>query len=287
MMRHRIGYGALLIAIMLVLFWLEYRVLHLWKGLAVAAVVTVLGLVGLLEYDRLVRRCGFKPFTGVAMAAAGVLFAWIAVSIVRYPHVADVAPDWWWIGTIGGLFFAAAMIGDRRRRLGDLGVTLLGLVAVVLGLAQFVVLEQKYGLPILVLTLAAVKLNDMAGYFAGSFFGRYHPFKELSPNKSVAGFGAGWLVSIGLGVLYATLFVPRADLAHPLTVVQGVVFGLAVGVAGQLGDLFESYIKRQADAKDSGQVLPAFGGVLDMIDSPLLAGPVALVVLNAFGPAGG
>jgi phosphatidate cytidylyltransferase len=80
-----------------------------------------------------------------------------------------------------------------------------------------------------------------------------------------------------LAVIVASLFAEFSDI---IGYGRAAVFGLAVAVTGQLGDLLESMLKRDAGSKDSGALVPEFGGMLDLLDSPLLAGPVAYLILT-------
>jgi phosphatidate cytidylyltransferase len=104
----------------------------------------------------------------------------------------------------------------------------------------------------------------------------------VSPGKSWEGFVAGLLA--GVGVAFVVLYRDRDEF---LSVPQSLALGAAVAVAGVLGDLFESAVKRDLGVKDSGSILAGHGGVLDRVDSLLFAGPAAYAVLLAFGAVGG
>jgi len=95
----------------------------------------------------------------------------------------------------------------------------------------------------------------------------------LSPGKSWEGLAGGLALAAGVGALGAWLLTRTGTPAF------GALFGLIVGLAGQFGDLCESLLKRSAGAKDSASLVPTFGGILDIIDSPLLAAPPAVLLL--------
>lgn len=121
--------------------------------------------------------------------------------------------------------------------------------------------------------LAAAKVGDAGAFFVGSRLGRHKLAPRTSPNKTVEGAIGGLAASVlGTGII-ALLFGLEGSVAF------WVLFGLVVGVASQFGDLVASAIKRSAGAKDSGHLLPAVGGVLDVVDSPLMAAPVAFWLL--------
>jgi len=120
----------------------------------------------------------------------------------------------------------------------------------------------------LALTIFVPKLGDVGAYFTGRFFGRHRMTPTLSPKKTWEGFAGGILVSVITAVVLSFW-------TDSLSVPFAVGFGLTVGLAGVLGDLAESLLKRDAGAKDAARSVPGFGGVLDVIDSILLAGPVA------------
>jgi phosphatidate cytidylyltransferase len=127
------------------------------------------------------------------------------------------------------------------------------------------------------LTLAAVVLSDTGGYAVGVFLGRHKMAPAISPGKSWEGFaGSLGSTAVGCAVLVALLFdVPWW---------HGAVLGLAVSAAAVLGDLAESMIKRDLGVKDMSNLLPGHGGLMDRLDSILLAAPVTYALLGLLAP---
>jgi phosphatidate cytidylyltransferase len=126
------------------------------------------------------------------------------------------------------------------------------------------------GTGLLVACLAVSKLSDVGAYLAGRKIGRTKLIPRISPNKTWEGLAAGIALSIGVSfVLWAVGLLPFGAAWHVS------LFGFLVGVMGALGDLAESLLKRGSGVKDTGAVVPGFGGVLDVIDSLLLSAPVA------------
>jgi phosphatidate cytidylyltransferase len=126
----------------------------------------------------------------------------------------------------------------------------------------------------LALTVFVPKCGDIGAYFTGKFLtgrilGRHRMTPQLSPSKTWQGAVGGILASIGVAIAIAAI---GPVLPNTLSVVG---FGLTVGVAGILGDLAESLLKRDRQTKDASTSVPGFGGVLDVIDSMLFAAPVA------------
>ncbi len=119
--------------------------------------------------------------------------------------------------------------------------------------------------------------GDIAALYVGRSLGRHKLAPEVSPAKSWEGSIASTVTSVIYGALYFPRLLPSAPLAEAL--------GLTViaNIAGQLGDLCESAIKRGAGVKDSGNLLPGHGGWLDRLDSSLFALPVVYLVVSNFG----
>jgi phosphatidate cytidylyltransferase len=133
----------------------------------------------------------------------------------------------------------------------------------------FVLIWQlPQGVHWILLTIAVTALGDTAAYYVGSLWGRHKLLPKVSPNKTVEGAAAGLAGNVAGALMYGWLFFPT------WLSFAGLPLALLVGVAGQLGDLSESMLKRGAGVKDSGQLLPGHGGVLDRLDSLLFAAPV-------------
>jgi phosphatidate cytidylyltransferase len=121
---------------------------------------------------------------------------------------------------------------------------------------------------------ASIWLCDSAAYFAGRALGRTKLFERVSPKKTWEGAAAGFVFAIGAFLLARVLVLPY------LTVTSAVVCGAIVGVFGQVGDLAESLLKRDAGVKDSSALIPGHGGVLDRFDSLLFVSPLVFLYLD-------
>lgn len=135
--------------------------------------------------------------------------------------------------------------------------------------------EGHLGIVPLASLVAAVKGGDIAAYVVGSLFGRRKMAPRLSPGKTWEGAVASVTASAAAAWIVIEWAAPGIA-ARPLGGAVG--YGLVVGVAGLLGDLAESFLKRELGAKDSGHALAALGGVLDLADSLLLAAPIAWIL---------
>jgi phosphatidate cytidylyltransferase len=141
--------------------------------------------------------------------------------------------------------------------------------------------SRSYGPWILLTTLFVAKLNDIGGYVFGSLLGGPKLCAGVSPGKTVSGAFGGLFLGV-LGAWAGFRFIPT--LAGSLSLERVLIFGVVVSVASQLGDLAESLVKRASGVKDSGALLPAFGGIFDLVDSFIFAGPVGYTLLRLWAP---
>ena len=132
--------------------------------------------------------------------------------------------------------------------------------------------HPEWGVGALIYLVLVVKGNDSGAYLVGRKLGKT-PLSAVSPNKTREGAIGGLVLGTILGVATVALS------ATPFSLLGAIPLSLAIGVAGQLGDLGESALKRGTGVKDSGGLIPAFGGILDLLDSLLLAGPLLWAIL--------
>ncbi len=123
---------------------------------------------------------------------------------------------------------------------------------------------------------------DSFAYFIGSAYGKHKIFKKISPSKSVEGTVAGMVMATFGGVLIPFLVNSYSHHFLNFTPWQGAIVGAIVGVAAQVGDLFESKIKRNVGIKDSSSLIPGHGGVFDRIDSMFYALPSFFLIVQLF-----
>lgn len=179
---------------------------------------------------------------------------------------------------------------------------------------------KQDGAWLLLIAVLVTKASDIGAFFVGTLLGKHKIAPHISPAKTIEGTVGGLLASACAAMLivragmWANLWLSQQPAPHvggpepadanvlyesvrllyestrafaaPLAngglspTVRALIFGLFMSVAGQIGDLFESCFKRDADVKDSGRVIPRFGGILDLVDSPLFSLPVAWVLLT-------
>jgi len=125
------------------------------------------------------------------------------------------------------------------------------------------------GMTWIFLLLAIIFAGDISAYYVGSYLGRHKLNPAISPGKTIEGAIGGLVGNLLVGSIGKIFFLPTLSWG------SAVLFFLAVGLAGQVGDLFESEFKRSSKIKDSGGLLPGHGGFLDRIDALLFASPVA------------
>ncbi len=225
---------------------------------------------GLYEYFTMLERKGIKiyKYFGIGM---GII---IPLSIMfRF----EPTKSWELLFIVLALLFLILMQFKRRKNSGvivDISTTLFGILYVSWFFSFLIKIRYlDAGLGFLAVLLLITKLGDIGAYLIGANFGKHPLIPRISPNKTVEGAFGGLFFSI-IGALASKSFLGFGYL-------QLIFIGLGLGVLGQLGDLSESLLKRDCEVKDSGNLFPGMGGILDEIDSLLFAAPVFYFYLSA------
>ena len=260
-----------------------------WYGdWALASVLAIASALAAWEFYRIAERLGTRPMARVGIAIAAALPLGIHARYLGLPVDAVLSPT---VAAVLVVVLFSAVIfarGVSGRPLESVSLTVFGILYTG-GLLSFgyalryhpYAIGRVAGTALLVLALALVWISDTAAYVVGRSMGKRKLMPSVSPGKTVAGaVGALATSAIASWALVEFVLVPQAQLG--LRIAHAILFGIAISTAVQLGDLAESLIKREAGVKDSSQIIPGHGGVLDRIDGMLFALPVAYWLLNAW-----
>ena len=269
-------------------------------GAPLAALLAMVSAIGAWEFFRIAREAGARPLDDVGIALAGLLPLaihghYLGVFAINPAMMAVVvlllmAATIWTRGVAGGplgaaattlfgVVYTAGMLGfgyairyhDIVRGYDTVAGARLGLGVVSVAVAP--------GGVLLIFPLLLTWASDIGAYFFGRAIGGPKLIPSVSPGKTIAGAVGGLVASMAVAYFYAKLvLVPVAHLGF--TPWGALVFGLLISIAAQIGDLFESVLKREAKVKDSSRIIPGHGGVLDRFDSLIFVLPVAYLLLG-------
>lgn len=267
-LRTRAVLAPAMLAIIGLVYWLDWNMtLGLRQGTLSAGMLGLLGLFGVHEYVALLQGAGFPVSRRLLLGATVLLlgssfwFVWGRIDHELYPPV---------LCTLLLLFpLAVRSLGreDMHRGLEQQGATLLGFIYIAwpVYLAMGTCLRH---LPSVLYVVLVCKGGDIGGYCVGRLFGRHKLIPHISPGKTVEGALGSLVTSVALAVLLRErLLLP--GVALPLW--GALLAGAVLNFTTQTGDLIESLLKRRCGAKDSSRLLPAHGGVLDLVDSLLFS----------------
>lgn len=271
--------------------WLCYR-----GGLPFVSAVAVFNLVAINEFYNFISAKGATPHRLLGTIAA-----------VALPFVAYVGDTFYATSLLTAVLLTVMILQLTRAHLGE---AIVGVSATFFGVfyvgwllshavsVRFIqrdlvrrygegaagYIDPQIGFFFMVLCLAAAVLCDTGAYFVGRRYGRRKLARTISPQKTVEGAFGGVITGALAAVLVKLAFdhVVPGGLSRGFPLVAAGLFGLAIASVAILGDLIESILKRDAELKDAGNLLPGVGGVLDRIDSALLAIPVTYYLLLAY-----
>jgi phosphatidate cytidylyltransferase len=245
---------ALIPAVTYVVLWANY-----WVFLAVVMVVAGLCYY---EYTGIAEGYGFGRLNIFGYGAGMLLLVW-------------QAHTWPVVTVIALVAMAAAMRAENlSKALPNAALLLIGVVYV-FGCWRFALdLREYYSHQWLMYALLLNWAGDSGAYYIGQAFGKHKMAPRVSPKKSWEGAAASVAASVLVGGAYLLYFVPGTNVA------TAIVLTIVANMAGQMGDLAESAIKRGASVKDSSEILPGHGGFLDRVDSTLFTLPVIYLWLK-------
>jgi phosphatidate cytidylyltransferase len=242
-------------------------------------------------------------------AFAGLLLVLVILSLMEYRLLAEKLPGYpalWTMLPAGILLYIAAacfflgltgrevlmftmlpvfalFIAGLYRKKGlafvNMALELLSLIYIVLPLSLLngmLHLDVAAGMPARSLVLAFLVFawtGDTFAYLTGRWLGKHKMYERISPRKTWEGFFGGLVFSVVSSVIFASLYTQ-------ISLSGWIMYAILVVITGTFGDLTESMLKRNADVKDSGNLIPGHGGILDRLDSILLAAPFAYLYLR-------
>jgi phosphatidate cytidylyltransferase len=262
----RLGSAIVFAAIMLVgLLWNE------WAFLALAALIQFLCL---RDFHRLMVKINpdkYRP-SWIPVIMQGIALLWLILTYFSTTGQRNYMPVMCMFPIT--IFLIAGL--NRKNGWDGAQEVLSGLIYIALPMSLLVFLRMHSILLPLALILM-IWTNDTMAYLVGSFIGKT-PFSSISPKKTWEGTAGGALLTMGGAALYGYF-------SSYYIIIDWVVLAVCAAVAGTVGDLLESKLKRMADVKDSGTMMPGHGGALDRFDSLLVATPFAFAYAYVFMPA--
>ena len=284
MLRYRLIFGTLMIiafvGLMLADGWLDgslsqslpYKPI---QGTALCIFVVLLAIPAVRELAKLARVKEFRVFLPIVTAAS------ILVAATPYIKQLINIPSDLYLALILVLSLFAVLIYQAKWYgtsgvIGNCGASFFAIIYLGL-LSSFVIaIRVDFGVWGLLTFIFVIKSSDIGAYTFGKLFGKHRFSPRISPGKTWEGMAGAavfativaFLFSVGCGIMGWQ---------------QAALFGVCFAFIGQLGDLAESLIKRDAERKDSAHTVPGFGGILDVIDSPLAAAPLAYLYFTLVG----
>lgn len=258
--------------------------LAIWVGLPLLVpVYLILSFIAIREYSRMMGLRGI-PIRKRSLWLATLLTLPAALPLA-YPGMIELAAGISWRELLLAVFalylVTLELVKPNRNSLNCIVFSLFGYFYIPWLFSYLITLrftpDPILGIWYLALPVLAIVGSDVGAYLAGTMFGRRKLAPLISPNKTVEGSIGGIVLAIAF-VVIAQFFLQRSGIQVKLG--NLALFSIVVAFGAQLGDLFESMLKRWIGVKDSGVFLPGHGGVLDRIDSHLFALPLAYLFLS-------
>lgn len=218
----------------------------------------------------------FRGFTGTASGMAVLFLAFMIMRMISQLYSVNVDS----IGSNPELESATKTSNGTQSPLAALSNSLMSQIYIALPLALIPMLRTTTSPHTVLAILIFIWVNDTGAFCTGSLIGRHKLFERISPKKTWEGFLGGLVFCIAAAFImlgfFSGYFGTLAD-GHTMTYLQMALLGFTVSIVATFGDLLESMIKRTVGVKDSGNIIPGHGGILDRIDSLLLVIPASVI----------
>jgi phosphatidate cytidylyltransferase len=246
----------------------------IWSPQLFALIFLLVTMAGLLEFQRLCRT-DLTLGQAIPILISGAMI-YIIISLYSLTYIE--AKFLWLILPLIILQASIQVLSGKNEALKRIATDISGIALIVIPLALLNIFLNpmaipEYHTPWLLLGMFVILwTHDTFAYLTGSLFGKHPLYKAISPKKtwegSIGGFGFALIAAYIISV-----FSPELETWH------WFIIAVIITVFGTIGDLAESLLKRQADAKDSGKLLPGHGGILDRFDSVLFVSPIVLIII--------
>ena len=238
-----------------------------WGIIPFSVIAALLGIMAVVEFEKICEGISENNLPTLILDAVGVVF--LAFSWLIYPLLG-------WIVIYLCRIILELYTGNEKPIRG-IALSLMTQIYIGLPMAAMTFMGKFVGLHFLLAIFLMIWINDTGAFVVGSLLGRHRLFERISPKKSWEGFWgglgfnllAGWLFAIGGGYFWDVKW----------NVITWLIFAAVVTIFSTWGDLAESLMKRSLQIKDSGNLIPGHGGILDRIDSLLLVMPAVFIFI--------
>lgn len=249
----------------------------LFHSVTFVALFSIIVVLGLFEFYSLMKAKDIHPQKYLGIIFGLLIFLAVFLYAQNYLHSGIFILL---IPAMAGIFILE-LFRNKPNPFHNIAFTLLGIlyIAIPFSLLNFLVFPDyitlKYTPEILMGYFVLIWTSDTGAYLTGITIGKHPLFKRISPKKSWEGFIGGTILTVAVSLLVA-------QFSHEINLYHWIIVALLIAIFGVLGDLVESMLKRSLDIKDSSNILPGHGGILDRFDSLIISSPFVFTFIQLF-----
>lgn len=237
-------------------------------GVLFTLLITVGGLISLWEYFRIILGAKSKGQSNIIVFWG--LFVSLVIIWAAYLKGLEIILVIVALNLLLSALFSLFQFKTDSSVIEIIKIQIQGIIYIPILLSFLIIIRNGHaGMTWIFFLLSIIFAGDISALYVGTHIGRHKLCPAVSPGKTIEGSCGGLVANLVIGAIGKYFFLPQLPWG------ASILFFLAVGIAGQVGDLFESELKRASQVKDSGGLLPGHGGFLDRIDALLFAAPVA------------